>query len=45
VKIREKIEPDPANTERYRYYVDKYIATYPPLKDLMHEMVRHETEA
>jgi len=45
VKIREKIEPDPANTERYRYYVDKYIATYPPLKDLMHDMVRHETEA
>jgi ribulokinase len=45
VKIREKIEPDPANTERYRYYVDTYIATYPPLKDLMHEMVKHEMEA
>jgi ribulokinase len=45
VKIREKIEPDLANTEKYRYYADKYIATYPPLKDLMHDMLNHETHA
>jgi ribulokinase len=43
VKIRDKIEPDLANTEKYRYYADKYIATYPQMKDLMHDMLDHET--
>jgi ribulose kinase len=43
VKVRSKIEPDMERHEAYRYYVDKYVETYPRLKDLMHEMVRHET--
>jgi len=43
VKIRDTIEPDLENTEAYRYYVDKYIDTYPALKELMHDMLRHET--
>jgi len=43
VKIKKKIEPDLEKTERYRYYVDKYIDTYPPLKDLMHDIARHES--
>ena len=34
VKIKKKIEPNLENTETYRYYVDKYIDTYPQLKDL-----------
>jgi ribulokinase len=43
VKIRDKIDPNPENTEAYRFYVDKYIETYPALKELMHDMLRHET--
>ena len=43
VKIKKKIEPDADKTEEYRYYVDKYIDTYPRLKDLMHDMLDHET--
>jgi FGGY-family pentulose kinase len=44
VKIRNRIEPDLEKTEAYRYYVDKYIATYPALKGLMHDMLTHETD-
>jgi FGGY-family pentulose kinase len=43
VRIRSRIEPDLEKTEAYRYYVDKYIATYPALKELMHDMLAHET--
>jgi sugar (pentulose or hexulose) kinase len=43
VRIRLKIEPDMERHEAYRYYVDKYIETYPRLRDLMHDMLRHET--
>ena len=39
VKIREKIEPDRATHEEYRFYVDQYIATYDRLSDLMHGMI------
>jgi FGGY-family pentulose kinase len=44
VKIRKKIEPDLEKTELYRYYVDRYIDTYPALRDLMHGMLRHESQ-
>jgi ribulokinase len=43
VRVIKRIEPDPDKTEEYRYYVDMYIETYPRLKDLMHDMVGHET--
>jgi ribulokinase len=43
VKVRSKIEPDMERREAYRFYVDKYVETYPRLKDLMHGMLRHET--
>ncbi len=43
VKIKEKIEPDMRNRDVYKYYVDKYIETYLRLKDLMHDMIKHET--
>jgi len=43
VKIRGTVEPDLGNTEIYKYYVDKYIETYPRLKNLMHDMLGHET--
>jgi ribulokinase len=45
VKIKKKVEPDSEKTEQYRYYVDKYIDTYPRLKDLMRDMLKHETES
>ena len=44
VHIRERIEPDMKRYEAYRYYVDTYIETYYRLRDLMHDMLRHETQ-
>jgi ribulose kinase len=43
VKIKKRIEPDLKKREIYKYYADKYIETYPRLKDLMHDMLEHET--
>jgi ribulokinase len=43
VKIRKEVSPNLKNTETYRYYVDKYIDTYPQLRELMHDMVAHES--
>ncbi len=45
VKERKRIEPDHEKTEEYKYYVDKYIETYPRLRDLMHDMLRHEMDS
>jgi len=44
VKIKDKIIPDLDKTKEYQYYIEKYIQTYPRLKDLMHDMVRHESK-
>ncbi len=41
VHVRARIEPDPAMHEAYRFYVDQYINTYPPLQPLIQETVRH----
>ncbi len=43
VRIKKRIEPVRENTEEYRYFVDKYIETYPPLRELMHDMLIHES--
>jgi len=43
VRIRLKIEPDNERHSTYRYYVDKYIETYFKLRNLMHDMLQHET--
>ena len=43
VRIRKKVEPDLEKTSSYRYYVDRYIDTYPALKNLMHDMLKHES--
>ena len=32
VHVRVRIEPDPAMHEAYKFYVDQYINTYPPLQ-------------
>ena len=41
VRVKKVIEPNLENTFKYKYFVDKYIDTYPLLKDLMHNMVEH----
>ncbi|MGI8650360.1 MAG: FGGY-family carbohydrate kinase, partial [Rubrobacter sp.] len=35
------IEPDPEAHEAYKFYVDRYIDTYPQMKELMHKTVKH----
>jgi FGGY-family pentulose kinase len=42
VHTERTIEPDPARHEEYQFWVERYIDTYPRMKDLMHEAVRHE---
>jgi FGGY-family pentulose kinase len=41
VHVERSIEPDQSRHEEYQFYVDKYIDTYPRMKDLMHDTVRH----
>jgi sugar (pentulose or hexulose) kinase len=41
VHTQHTIEPDPAAHTEYEFYLDKYIRTYPQMKELMHETVRH----
>lgn len=38
VKIHERIEPQSANHEAYKFYFDQYVETYSRLSDLMHKM-------
>jgi len=40
VTVTERIEPNPANRETYDFYFDKYVRTYPQLRDLWHEVAR-----
>lgn len=42
VKVVSRITPDADRHEQYKFYVDKYINTYPRLQDLIHDTVRHE---
>ena len=42
VHTTDTIQPNQEAHEAYKFYVDKYIATYPQMRDLMHETVRHE---
>jgi FGGY-family pentulose kinase len=41
VHTQHTIEPDPAAHAEYEFYLDKYISTYPQMKELMHATVRH----
>ena len=41
VTVERTVEPDAARHEEYRFYVDKYIETYPLLREVIHEMVQH----
>ena len=42
VRVRSRIEPNHERHEIYKFYVDQYINTYPPLRDLIHATVRHQ---
>ena len=41
VQIAGVIEPRPENKRRYDYHYAKYVATYPALRALMHEMAEN----
>ena len=41
VHTAEVIEPDAERHEEYKFYVDKYIDTYPRLREPIHEMTAH----
>jgi FGGY-family pentulose kinase len=41
VHTADAIEPDPERHEEYRFYVDRYMETYPQMRDLMHKTERH----
>ncbi len=41
VHVERQIEPNQERHEEYRFFVDKYVETYPRMKELMHETVRH----
>ena len=41
VHTSHRIEPDQQKHKEYQFYVDKYIATYPQMRDLMHDVAQH----
>jgi FGGY-family pentulose kinase len=41
VHTERTIEPDPARHQEYQFWVERYIDTYPAMKALMHQAVRH----
>src|SRR5207248_1674545 len=41
VHTSHRIEPDQQRHEEYQFYVDKYIATYAQMRDLMHDVAQH----
>jgi ribulose kinase len=41
VHTERTLEPNEEAHEMYKFYVDRYIDTYPLMKDLMHKTVRH----
>ena len=41
VVINKKFEPNMENHEKYKYYMESYIETWPLMSDLVHRMVKH----
>ena len=41
VRTTRTIEPNAERHEKYQFFVDQYIATYPQMKDLMHGVAHH----
>jgi sugar (pentulose or hexulose) kinase len=42
VHTERTIEPNPEAHEAYQFYLDRYVETYPRMRELMHQTVRHE---
>lgn len=42
VHTERSIEPNPEAHEAYKFYMERYMETYPKMRDLMHKMSRHE---
>ena len=45
VHTERTIEPDAGRHEEYKFYVDRYVETYPQMRELMHDMSRHEASS
>jgi len=45
VHTERTIEPDPEAHEAYRFYLERYLETYPQMKESMHRMSRHEASS
>lgn len=41
VSVVRQIEPNPEAHEAYRFFLDRYVASYGAMRDLMHEVVEH----
>ncbi|MCL6437610.1 MAG: hypothetical protein K6T51_03280 [Rubrobacteraceae bacterium] len=41
VHTERTIEPDKEAHKEYQFYVDRYVETYPQMRELMHKTVRH----
>ena len=41
VHASHRIEPDQKRHQEYQFYVEKYIATYYQMRELMHDTARH----
>ena len=42
VHVTDVLEPNPEAVEAYRFYTDRYLETYPALKEVMHKVTAHE---
>ncbi|HEV8043971.1 MAG TPA: FGGY-family carbohydrate kinase, partial [Rubrobacter sp.] len=42
VHTERTIEPDQGRHEEYMFYMDRYLETYPQMRESMQEMSRHE---
>ena len=45
VHISRRIEPDQQRHQEYQFYVEKYIATYMQMRELMHDVAQHIAES
>ena len=45
VHTERTIEPNPEAHEAYQFYLDRYIETYPAMRELMHKTVKHEASS
>lgn len=41
VRVARTVEPDPRAAEEYRFFYQRYVASYGAMRELMHEVVRH----